>query len=191
MFMMIWWKQLSMYKNAPRKSCSRTIDDEKLARPVKETDLLLLGSAHPVPREDCFRRWQSIAWRVSNSPEQWAHLNPTAWGRLGCPAGRITHGSSLQGPGIFPGQLSRNWIAARQCRQKYCSRKCNTAVSLANLCSFMVNVKICRGNKRTCTCARITANEKICTNKTCSVCVSGNDNLKIWKWLHWTKSKHF
>ena len=88
---------------APSNSCSRTIDDEILARPVKETDLLLLGLAHPVPRGDCFRRWQSMAWRVSNSLVQWAHLNPTAWGRLCCTAGRITHGtrSSLQGPGIF------------------------------------------------------------------------------------------
>ncbi len=51
---------------APRKSCSRTIDDEILARPVKETDLLLLGSAHPVPGQDCFRWWQSMAWRASN-----------------------------------------------------------------------------------------------------------------------------
>ena len=32
---------------APRKSCSRTIDDEILTRPVKETDLLLPGSVHP------------------------------------------------------------------------------------------------------------------------------------------------
>ncbi len=30
---------------------ARMIDDEILARPVKETGLLLLGSAHPVPRE--------------------------------------------------------------------------------------------------------------------------------------------
>ena len=42
--------------NAPRKSCSRTSDDAMLARPVKDTDLLLLGSAHSVPWEDCFRR---------------------------------------------------------------------------------------------------------------------------------------
>jgi hypothetical protein len=32
-------------------SCSRRIDDEILARPVIDTDLLLLRSAHPVQRE--------------------------------------------------------------------------------------------------------------------------------------------
>ena len=41
---------------APRKACSRTIDDDILARAVKDTDVLLLGSAHPVPADDCFRR---------------------------------------------------------------------------------------------------------------------------------------
>ncbi len=35
----------------PRTSCSRRIDDEILERPVKDTDLLLLRSAHPVTRE--------------------------------------------------------------------------------------------------------------------------------------------
>ena len=53
-----------------------------LARPVKleDTDLLLLGSVHPVPMDDCFWRWQSMARRVSNSLVQWAHLKPRARG---------------------------------------------------------------------------------------------------------------
>ena len=36
------------FRYAPRKSCSRKSDDSMLARPVKDTDLLLLGSAHSV-----------------------------------------------------------------------------------------------------------------------------------------------
>jgi hypothetical protein len=39
-----------------RKSISRT------ARPVKDTDLLLLGSAYPVPMEDCFG--DDSPWRI-------------------------------------------------------------------------------------------------------------------------------
>ena len=111
---------------APWKSCSRTIDDEILARPVKDTDLLLLGSAHLVPMEDCFRRWQSMARRVSNSLVQWAHLKPRACGafltgRLSWPVGRITwkqgtsQGISLQGPVIFLGKQA-GW-----CREETCS----------------------------------------------------------------------
>ncbi len=49
-----------------RQLCSRMNDDIILARPVKDTDLLLLGSAHPATREDCFWRQQSMARRVSN-----------------------------------------------------------------------------------------------------------------------------
>jgi len=37
---------------APRKACSRRIDEDILARAVKETDVLFLGSAHPVPADD-------------------------------------------------------------------------------------------------------------------------------------------
>ncbi len=55
------------------------MDDKTLARPVKDTDLLLLGSAHPVPREDCFRRWQSMALSISNSLEQWAFEPHSLW----------------------------------------------------------------------------------------------------------------
>ncbi len=97
---------------APRTSCSRRIDDEILARPVKDTDLLLLGSAHPVPRENFVLRWQSMARRVANSPVQWAHLNPRACGtfltrRLSSwPASSIKQGRSPQGPGRFLGQLA-------------------------------------------------------------------------------------
>ena len=94
---------------SPRISCSRIIDDEILARPVKDMDLLFLGSVHPVPREDCSRRWQSMARRVPNSLVQWAHRNPRACGaflRLSWPAGRIKQGISLQGPAIFLGQLA-------------------------------------------------------------------------------------
>ena len=100
------------FRYAPRKSCSRTSDDAKLARPVKDTDLLLLGSAHSVPWEDCFRRWHSMARRVLNSLEQWAHLNPTAWVMLCCPADRITHGtwSRLQCPGIW--LIGDDWLAS-------------------------------------------------------------------------------
>ena len=137
---------------APRKACSRTIDDDILARPVKDTDLLLLGSAHPVPADDCFRRWTFMPWRVSNSLEQWRHLNPTAWVMLCCPPGRITHEtvSRLQCPGIwFLGELAK--IDDRWCTEETCSKKlrindkqrvCSVlrmilrALSLANLCKW-------------------------------------------------------
>ena len=106
---------------APRISCSRTIDDEMLARPVKVTDLLLLASAHPVPMEDCFRRWQSMARSVSNSLIQWAHLKPRArgaflTGRLSWPVGSIKQEKSLLGQVIFLGQL------AGRCREETCSK---------------------------------------------------------------------
>ena len=100
----------------PRTSCSRRIDDEWLARPVKDTDLLLLRSAHPVPREYFILRWQSMALRVANSQVQWAHLNPRPCGafltrRLSSwPASCISwkQGRSLPGPasGRFLGQLA-------------------------------------------------------------------------------------
>ena len=124
----VWWEC------TPRKSCSRTIDDDILARPVKDTDLLLLGSAHPVPKEERWMRWQFMARRVLNSPEQWAHLNPTAWGMLGCPAARITHGtwSSLLGPGIVVACSRKFRITDKQ---SICSVLCMATVSFANLCS--------------------------------------------------------
>ena len=119
---------------APRKSFSRTIHEDILARPVKDTDLLLLGSAHPVPREDRWMRGQFLVRRVLNSPEQWAHLNPTAWGMLGCPAARITHGtwSSLLGPGIVVACSRKFRITDKQ---SICSVLCMATVSFANLCS--------------------------------------------------------
>jgi hypothetical protein len=138
------------FRYAPRKSCSRTSDDAMLARPVKDTDLLLLGSAHSVPWEDCFRRWQSMAWRVSNSLEQWAHLNPTAWIMLCCPAGRITHGnwSRLQCPGIwFLGELAQ--IVTKKLTtndiQSICSvRRMPRAVSLAKWYRRNLQPQTCR-----------------------------------------------
>ena len=141
---------------APRKACSRTIDDDILARPVKDTDVLLLGSAHPVPADDCIRRWTFMPWRVSNSQEQWRHLKPKAWVLLSCPADRITHEtvSRLQCPGIwfshnFSDELAK--IDDRQCPEETCSKKmrindkqrvCSVlrmmlrALSLAKLCKW-------------------------------------------------------
>ncbi len=89
---------------APRNSCSRRIDDKILARPVKETDLLLLGSG--IQFQGRFAFGDDSPWRDVYSPVQWAHLNPAAWGRLCCTACRIKHGirRSLQCTGIFPGK---------------------------------------------------------------------------------------
>ncbi len=75
----------SMHLNilgVPRVSCSRTIEDNTLARPVYDMDLALLGSSHGVPMEVGCRRWQAMATREPNSalPWQLANLNPNACG---------------------------------------------------------------------------------------------------------------
>ncbi len=127
---------------APWMSCSRTIDDEMLARPVKDTDLLLLGSAHPVPREDCCWRCHNtmcieLAGTVGTSEthslgkaraSSWSHNArnlklPTGPGDSPWKAGQIMQGRNLQ-------QKPKN---NRQC---ICSvLHMARVVSFANLCS--------------------------------------------------------
>ena len=85
--------------------------------------------------EDCFRRWQSMARRVSNSLVQWAHLKPRArgaflTGRLSWPVGRIKQETSLLGPVIFLGQL------AGRCREETCSKEIRTNEK-QSICSVM------------------------------------------------------
>ena len=64
----------------PRVSCSRTMEDNTLARPVYDMDLAFLGSSHGVPMEVGCRRWQAMATREPNSALQLTHLNPSACG---------------------------------------------------------------------------------------------------------------
>ncbi len=45
---------------------------------VRERDLMLLGSAHAVPQDVVWRRWQSAARRLANSALQMIHLKPNA-----------------------------------------------------------------------------------------------------------------
>ena len=67
---------------------------------------------------------QSMARRVPNSLVQWAHLNPRSCeafltGRLSWPVGRIKQGTSLQGPGLFLGQLAASrMMQGRTLQQK-------------------------------------------------------------------------
>ena len=65
---------------APRVSCCRRSDDATLARPVNDRDLLFSGSAHGVPWDVGWRRWQSMPVFESNSLVQWAHRYPNACG---------------------------------------------------------------------------------------------------------------
>ncbi len=98
-------------------------------------------------------------------------------GRLGYPAGRITHGSSLQGSGIFSGQLSRI-MQAGQCRQETCSRKLRRKWRITEV--FVVS-RAWPGLYQLPTCARVTANVKICTNKTKhAACVS----VEMTPWIY-------
>jgi hypothetical protein len=65
-----------------RVSCSRTMEDNTLARPVYDMDLALLGSSRGVPMEVGCRRWQAMVTREPNSALQLKHLNPSACGEL-------------------------------------------------------------------------------------------------------------
>ncbi len=56
------------------------MEDDTLARPVYDMDLVLFGSLHGVPKEAGCRRWKAMASREPNSPLQWMHLNPSARG---------------------------------------------------------------------------------------------------------------
>ena len=69
-----------MYLGVPRVSCSRTMEDNTLARPVYEMDWPFLGSSHGVPMELGCRRWQAMATREPNSALHLMHLNPSACG---------------------------------------------------------------------------------------------------------------
>jgi len=174
---------------APRKACSRTIDDDILARAVKDNDVLFLGSAHPVPAFDWFRRWHCMAWRVSNSLEQCRHLNPKAWVLLSCPADRITDetASRLQCPGIWITDALAK-IDDRYCPEETCSKKMriNDKQRVCSVLRMMLRalslatVQVIQNAGDT---------EGICNHKHAG-CVShgGKDNLKMTTSSYTTKS---
>ncbi len=65
---------------AALSGCWQRIPTETTGRAVRESDRMLLGSAHAVPlRLDVgWRRWQSAARRLASSASQMMHLNPNA-----------------------------------------------------------------------------------------------------------------
>jgi hypothetical protein len=85
---------------APRISCSRRIDYGILALPVKDTDWLLLGSAHPVPGQDWVVSYNNSPWLdVYNSPWlDWKAIILATWLQK--------QGRSVQSQERFLGQLA-------------------------------------------------------------------------------------
>ena len=69
-----------MFKDWPRGAALwwRRIPTATSGRAVRESDRMLLGSAHAVPTHVGWRRWQSAPRRLANSASQTMHLNPNA-----------------------------------------------------------------------------------------------------------------
>jgi hypothetical protein len=109
----------------------------------------LLGSARPVPREDCFQRWLSMAWRVLNSLEQWTHLGifePCSLGKARLSSWSHNARKQPVGPWDIPMQAGqcRQETTRNKIRRKLritekqsicCVPRMPRAVSVANLCS--------------------------------------------------------
>ncbi len=163
---------------APRVSCSRTIDDETLARPVKDMNLLLFGSADPVPTEMGFLRWHSMARRVLNSSLQWAHLNPSTCGAiltgwLSWPAGSI-----MQGP-----CRSINWNRGNtHLYTETCSKQLKLNGKQSICCVLRIDADASFAYLWVCHGKFETPQQK----KTRSVC---QWSMRTWKWLQHDKSK--
>ena len=79
-----------MFKDWPRGAALwwRRIPTATSGRAVRESDRMLLGSAHAVPMHEGWRRWQSAPRRLANSASQMMHLNPNACTTAG-PVARI------------------------------------------------------------------------------------------------------
>ncbi len=75
--------------------CWRRSPTETSDWAVRETDRMLLGSAHAVPEHAEWRRWLSAPRRVANSASHMMHLKPNATTRSGRPDARVGIGCGI------------------------------------------------------------------------------------------------